>query len=92
MRLRDRAQIWRQQKYNNSCAWDCFSMLLAAHGVKTTALEIVGSSHVPYQLRLHPKDCRLSSGMLEQWDCSVSLALGRFGFCLDSGRTATVPE
>jgi|GEM_PF-6031768 len=92
MRLRDRAQIWRQQKYNNSCAWDCFSMLLAARGVKTTAREIVGSSHVPYQLRLHPKDHRLSAGMLVQSDSSVGLALERFGFRLGSRRAATIPE
>ena len=92
MKLENRSEIWKQQKYNNSCAWDCFSMLLATHGVETTALDLVGTSHVPYQLRLHTEEKKLSAGMLVQADRSVNLVLRRFGFQLNSRRTPTIAE
>ncbi|NOQ22318.1 MAG: hypothetical protein GQ565_06680 [Candidatus Aegiribacteria sp.] len=92
MKPKNRAEIWKQQKYNNSCAWDCFSMLLATHGVETTALDLVGASHIPYQLRLHPEEKRLSAGMLVQADGTVNPVLGRFGFHLNSRRTPTIAE
>jgi hypothetical protein len=92
MNTRNRSEIWKQQKYNNSCAWDCFSMLLATHRVETNALDLVGASHIPYQLRFHPQEKRLSAGMLVQADRTVNLVLKRFGFHLNSRRTPTIAE
>lgn len=65
-------------------------MLLSTYGVETTASELVGSSHVPYQLRLHKEEKRISAGMLVQDDKTVSAVLGRFGFHLDSKRIPTI--
>ena len=92
MKTRSRAEIWKQQKYNNSCAWDCFSMLLAAHGVETTTLDLIGASHIPYQLRIHPEERRLSAGMLVQEDSTVNSVLGRLGYHLNSKRPQTIAE
>ena len=55
-------------------------MLLATHGIEATTLDLVGSSHIPYQLRLHPEEKRLSAGMLVQADRTVNLVLGGFAF------------
>lgn len=88
--MRNQAEIWKQQKYNNSCAWDCFAMLLSTQGVETSSLELVGSSHVPYQIRLHPDENRLSAGMLVQKDANVNAVLGKYGFQLHSRRAATI--
>ena len=87
-----RTDIWKQQKYNNSCAWDCFSMLLTKHGVETSTYNLVGSSHIPYQIRLHPEENRLSAGMLVQEDSTVNAVLGKYGFCLESRRPKTIAE
>lgn len=67
-------------------------MLLKTQGVETSSIELVGSSQVPYQLRLHPKENRLSAGMLVQADENVNLALGQYGFRLKSTRVSTIAE
>jgi hypothetical protein len=92
MKLKNRADIWKQQKYNNSCAWDCLSMLLNTQGVETSSRELVGSSQIPYQLRLHPEENRLSAGMLVQADWNVNLALAKCDFKLNSKRVLTIAE
>ena len=92
MKTRNRAVIWKQQKYNNSCAWDCFSMLLKTQGVETTSLKLVGASQVPYQLRLHPEENRLSAGMLVQEDMNVNLVLAKYGCKFNSKRVQTITK
>lgn len=90
MKSKSRAEVWKQQKYNNSCAWDCLSILLATYGVVTTASELVGSSHIPYQLRLHKEEKRISAGMLVQDNGTVNAVLGRFGFHINSKRIPAI--
>ncbi|MBN1878614.1 hypothetical protein JW823_00710 [bacterium] len=92
MKLKNRADIWKQQKYNNSCAWDCFSMLLKTQGVETSSKELVGSSQVPYQLRLHPEENRLTAGMLVQDDEIVNLTIGKYALKLHSTRVSTIAD
>lgn len=67
-------------------------MLLKTQGVETSTKELVGSSQVPYQLRLHPEENRLTAGMLVQADENVNLALGQYGFKLHSTRVSTIAE
>ncbi|MBD3277572.1 MAG: hypothetical protein GF388_04665 [Candidatus Aegiribacteria sp.] len=67
-------------------------MLLKAQGVETNTKEIIGSSQVPYQLHLHPEENRLSAGMLVQADENVNLAIGKYGFKLQSTRVSTIAD
>ncbi len=67
-------------------------MLLKTQGVETSSIELVGSTQVPYQLRLHPEENRLTAGMLVQADENVNLALGQYGFKLQSTRVSTIAE
>lgn len=67
-------------------------MLLKTQGVETSSKELVGSSQVPYQLRLHPEENRLSAGMLVQADENVNLAIGKYGFKLHSIRVPTIAD
>ncbi len=67
-------------------------MLLNTQGVETSSLELVGSSHIPYQIRLHPEENRLSAGMLVQGDRNVNAVVGRFGFHLNSRRLPTITD
>lgn len=90
--MKSLAEIWKQQRYNNSCAWDCLSMLLNTQGVETNSLELVGSSQVPYQISIKPEENMLKAGMLVQKDRNVNAALGKFGFHLVSKRASTISE
>lgn len=67
-------------------------MLLNTQGVKTSSLELVGSSQIPYQLRLHPEESRLSAGMLVQEDGNVNAVLEKYGFHLNSRRVPTITK
>jgi hypothetical protein len=92
MKTINQADIWKQQKYNNSCAWDCISMLLKTQGVKTSTLELVGSSHIPYQISFRPEENLLQAGMLVQKDRNVNAAIGKYGFHLFSTRKTTITD
>ena len=67
-------------------------MLIATMGVETFAFDLVGSSQVPYQLRLHLEDKRLSAGMLVQDDRSVNAVINRLGFELTSEKIARIEK
>ncbi|PIE51357.1 hypothetical protein CSA37_12490 [Candidatus Fermentibacteria bacterium] len=67
-------------------------MLLQIKGVETTARELVGSSQVPYQLRLKAEENELSAGMLVQGERNVNLVLCRYGYKLNSVRASTMEE
>ena len=67
-------------------------MLLKTQGVETTSKELIGLSQVPYQLRLHPEENRLTAGMLVQADENVNLAIGEYGFKLHSTRVSTIAD
>jgi len=92
MKVKNRSNIWKQQKYNNSCAWDCFSMLLATQGVETSTWELVGSSHVPYQIILKLEENLLKAGMLVQSDRNVSAVLRKYGYHLVSVRMPSIAD
>ena len=67
-------------------------MLLNTQGVKTSSLELVGSSHIPYQISFRPEENLLKAGMLVQKDRNVNAALGKFGFHFVSTRMSTITE
>jgi len=67
-------------------------MLLNTQGVETSSLELVGSSHVPYQISLKPEENLLKAGMLVQKDRNVNAVLGKFAFHLVSTRMPTISD
>lgn len=65
------SKIWCQQKFNNSCTWDCLSMLLGKKGVETSTFNIVATSLIPYQIKLNLNNKKVSSKLQDKLHDSV---------------------
>ncbi len=83
---------WKQQKYNNSCAWDCLCILFSAWGVETDTYHLVGSSPIPYLIRTLEDGNFLQAGMLVQSEEVINAVTGLFGFSFRNHRFTSCDE
>lgn len=75
---------WRQQRYGNSCAWDCLCMLLSGWGVDVDTEHLIRSSPVPYSIRLEEDGDSVRAGMLVQDEAAMNAAILSFGLRLQN--------